>query len=144
MTRSNGWLKTKTKRIRYRIVGWLNKQIWLKINTSANPSSKFLWKWNFEYTRMLSPFGRHQNEKQDSLMNESHSSSCVSSCSCKSFVFHRNGTATGFIKIYELNHHRKYKTLVGAGGARGRMERRGSRRRERKKMVLARENEGEG
>lgn len=49
-------------------------------------------------------------------MNESHSSSCVSSCSCKSFVFHRNGTATGFIKIYELNHHRKYKTLVGAQG----------------------------
>lgn len=58
-------------------------------------------------------------EKQDRLMNESHSSSCVSSCSCKSFVFHRNGTARGFIKIYELNHHWKYKTLVGAQGKMG-------------------------
>lgn len=52
-------------------------------------------------------------------MNKSHSSSSVSSCSCKSFLFHRNGTASGFIKIYELNHHWKYKTLVGAQGEMG-------------------------
>lgn len=56
-------------------------------------------------------------EKQDNLMNESHSSSYVSSC--MSFLFHRNGTASGFIKIYELNHHWKYKTLVGARGGMG-------------------------
>lgn len=58
-------------------------------------------------------------EKQDNLVNKSHSSSSVSSCSCKSFLFHRNGTASGFIKIYELNHHWKYKTLVGAQGEMG-------------------------
>lgn len=58
-------------------------------------------------------------EKQDNLMNKSHSSSSVSSCSCKSFPFQQNGTASGFIKIYELNHHWKYKTLVGAQGKMG-------------------------
>lgn len=52
-------------------------------------------------------------------MNESHSSSYVSPSSCKSFLFHRNGTASGFIKIYELHHHWKYKTLVGAHGEMG-------------------------
>lgn len=31
-------------------------------------------------------------------------------------MFHWNGTASGFIKIYELNHHWKYKTLVRARG----------------------------
>lgn len=52
-------------------------------------------------------------------MNKSHPSSSVSSCSCKGFLFHRNGTASGFIKIYELNHHWKYKTLVGEQGQMG-------------------------
>lgn len=50
----------------------------------------------------------------------SHLSSRVSSRPCMSFMFHWNGTARGFIKIYELNHHWKYKTLVrareGGGG----------------------------
>lgn len=35
-------------------------------------------------------------------------------------MFHWNGTASGFIKIYELNHHWKYKTLVRARGGDGR------------------------
>lgn len=69
-------------------------------------------------------------EKQDNLITESHSSSSASSCSCKSFLFHQNGTASGFIKIYELNHRWKYKTLVGAQGE---VEGRGSRRREKKR-----------
>lgn len=34
-------------------------------------------------------------------------------------MFHWNGTASGFIKIYELNHHWKYKTLVRARGEMG-------------------------
>lgn len=34
-------------------------------------------------------------------------------------MFHWNGTASGFIKIYELNHHWKYKTLVRARGKMG-------------------------
>lgn len=59
--------------------------------------------------------GSHwKTEQQDNIMNESHFSSSVSSCSCQSFLFHRNGTASGFIKIYEPSHHWKYKTLVGA------------------------------
>lgn len=63
------------------------------------------------------PRGRHQNGKlRKTGGNKSHSSSSVYSCSCKSFVFHWNGTASGFIKIYELNYHWKYKTLVGAQG----------------------------
>lgn len=63
------------------------------------------------------PRGQHQNGKlRKTGGDKSHSSSSVYSCSCKSFVFHRNGTASGFIKIYELNYHWKYKTLVGAQG----------------------------
>lgn len=73
-------------------------------------------------------------EKQDNLVNVSHSSFSVSSCSCSSFLFHRNGTASGFIKIYELNHHWKYKTLVGAQGEMGREG--GGRRRQRGKQTV--------
>lgn len=94
-------------------------------------------------------------EKQDNLVNESHSSSSVSSCSCKSFLFHRNGTASGFIKIYELNHHWKYKTLVGAqegmrrGGEReeavvpaGEDEENGRKRRRRERTTTEKEMKG--
>lgn len=56
-------------------------------------------------------------ERQDNLVNGSHSSSSASSCN--SFLFQQNGTASGFIKIYGPNHHWKYKTLVGAQGEMG-------------------------
>lgn len=78
-------------------------------------------------------------EKQDNLMYENHSSSSVYSCFCKSFQFQQNGTASGFIKIYELNHHWKYKTLVGA---QGRMGEEGEQAEREKDMVLAGEDRG--
>lgn len=82
---------------------------------------------------MVSPRGQHQNgetEKQDGLITEGHSSSSV--CSCKSFLFHQNGTASGFIKIYELNHHWKYKTLVGEQGEAGEEGKQAEREKKRK------------
>lgn len=67
-------------------------------------------------------------------MNKHHPSSSVS-FSCKGFLFHQNGTASGFIKIYELNHHWKYKTLVGEQGQMGKGGS-GQTEREKKGIVL--------
>lgn len=107
--------------------GWKNM---IKINTSAKPSSEFHWKWKGKKMALSRRTASNVKLKEKTGQRESHSSSCASSCSCKSFMFRWNGTASGFIKIYERNHHWKYKTLAGARGEVGeggeQMEREGN------------------
>lgn len=122
MTERSGWFELITKE--------MAEKTWLKSTPQPNPRVNFTENERGE-KRGLFPGGQRQmlnwRRKQDS---ESHSSSCASSCSCKSFMFRWNGTASGFIKIYERNHHWKYKTLTGARGEVGeegeQMEREGN------------------
>lgn len=115
--RINGlvWTKKEMKDSNIR-GGWSNTD--LIINKQLCRSLQWVWTRKALNTQKVSvpkdTIKKEKQRKEDSLVNKSHSSSSVSSC--KSFLFHPNGTASGFIKIYELNHHWKYKTLVGARG----------------------------
>lgn len=72
-----------------------------------------------KYTKMLPPRGRHQHGKHRKAGQLRERQPFLIFCLVLlllEFPVPPNGTASGFIKIYELNHHWKYKTLVGSQG----------------------------
>lgn len=121
MTVRSGWFELIMKE--------MAEKTWLKSTPQPNPRVNFTE--NERGKRTLSQkTASNIKLKEKTGQRASHSSSCASSCSCRSFMFRWNGTASGFIKIYEQNHHWKYKTLAGARGEMGeegeQMEREGN------------------